>query len=254
MGDFIKELNIIDFLGMLLPGSILILVLSIDYSGAAIWSGYFGYSCGDGIKITILLVAGYVLGMLIHEAGHLLEKLFWSCPFLDPVSYAAAKVGKMYPQLFLPNFGKGEVCKYYCPSYKIGSLCKWIKEIKDHKSSIQDVRSENSKIQAELSKASDSRKRQLFEGFHVMMRNLLIVFAVIVGYLCIAAGEKSELKKIVCQWSQHIWFWPVCITVLALMAVRCWHYAYLRYKYSFEDYVQMQQNEKPSKASSSGAQ
>lgn len=36
MGDFIKELNIIDFLGILLPGSLLILVLSYDYSGAVI--------------------------------------------------------------------------------------------------------------------------------------------------------------------------------------------------------------------------
>ncbi len=239
MGDFIKELNIIDFLGMLLPGSVLILVLSIDYSGAAIWSGYFGYSCGDGIKITILLVAGYVLGMLIHEVGHLLEKLFWSCPFLDPVSYAAVKVGKMYPQLFLPDLGKGKICKRSGSSHKIGGLCKWVKEIKDNKRKILSVRSKNPKIQAELSKSSDSRKRQLFEGFHVMMRNLLIVFAVVAGYLCIAAGEKSELKRIVCQWSQHNWFLPVCITVLALMVVRCWHYAYLRYKYSFEDYVQL---------------
>ena len=34
MGDFIKDLNIIDFLGMLLPGAFVALCLSIQHPGA----------------------------------------------------------------------------------------------------------------------------------------------------------------------------------------------------------------------------
>ena len=58
MGDFIKELNIIDFLGMMLPGSLLILLFSMgNISISAVYTSYFGDSCSEGFKSTILLIS-----------------------------------------------------------------------------------------------------------------------------------------------------------------------------------------------------
>lgn len=40
MGDFIKELTIIDFLGMIVPGGMLVLLFSKDYELQNIWRDY----------------------------------------------------------------------------------------------------------------------------------------------------------------------------------------------------------------------
>ena len=41
MGDYIKELTTIDFLGILVPGSFLLLLFSLDYPVRDIWRFYF---------------------------------------------------------------------------------------------------------------------------------------------------------------------------------------------------------------------
>ena len=56
MGDFIKELTIIDFLGMMVPGSLLLLLLNEDLGIRNIWSGYFGQNAAA--DTSILLVTG----------------------------------------------------------------------------------------------------------------------------------------------------------------------------------------------------
>ena len=82
MGDFIKELTIIDFLGMIVPGGMLVLLFSKDYELQNIWRDYFE---NDMVANTIiLLIAGYLIGMLIHELGDILEKQIWKMNRLNP--------------------------------------------------------------------------------------------------------------------------------------------------------------------------
>ena len=70
MGDFIKDLNIIDFLGMLLPGAFVALCLSIQHPGAwQILETAIGCELSLSLRITVVLVVGYVIGMLLHELG-----------------------------------------------------------------------------------------------------------------------------------------------------------------------------------------
>lgn len=90
MGDFIKELTIIDFLGMIVPGGMLVLLFSKDYELQNIWRDYFE---NDMVANTIiLLIAGYLIGMLIHELGDVLEKQIWKMNRLNPRYYAAKEV------------------------------------------------------------------------------------------------------------------------------------------------------------------
>ena len=78
MGDFIKDLNIIDFLGMLLPGAFVALCLSIQHPGAwQILETAIGCELGLSLRITVVLVVGYVIGMLLHELGDRMEKCLW---------------------------------------------------------------------------------------------------------------------------------------------------------------------------------
>ena len=90
MGDFIKDLNIIDFLGMLLPGAFVALCLSIQHPGAwQILETAIGCELGLSLRITVVLVVGYVIGMLLHELGDRMEKCLWLVPVLHPRLYAA---------------------------------------------------------------------------------------------------------------------------------------------------------------------
>ena len=55
MGDFIKDLNIIDFLGMLLPGAFVALCLSIQHPGAwQILETAIGCELGLSLRITVV--------------------------------------------------------------------------------------------------------------------------------------------------------------------------------------------------------
>ena len=78
MGDFIKDLNIIDFLGMLLHGAFVALCLSIQHPGAwQILETAIGCELSLSLRITVVLVVGYVIGMLLHELGDRMEKCLW---------------------------------------------------------------------------------------------------------------------------------------------------------------------------------
>ena len=94
MSDYIKELNIVDFLGIIVPGSILILLLSGNNADLLLlWTSYFG---GDAIPLVrgiFLLIAGYLAGMVLHEIGDLAEKGVWCFTRLDPKAYAINAVG-----------------------------------------------------------------------------------------------------------------------------------------------------------------
>ncbi len=90
MGDFIKDLNIIDFLGMLLPGAFVALCLNIQHPGVwQVLANAIGCDLSFSMRIAVILVAGYVIGMLLHELGDRLEKCLWLVPVLNPRLYAA---------------------------------------------------------------------------------------------------------------------------------------------------------------------
>lgn len=93
MKDYVKELNIIDFLGIVVPGTLLVLLITGDNTDLLLWEDYFGSDATGWIKGTFLLIAGYLAGMLLHEIGDCLEKGAWCFHTLDPKAYAANAVG-----------------------------------------------------------------------------------------------------------------------------------------------------------------
>lgn len=83
MGDFIKELNIIDFLGLLLPGSFLLLM--VNYTQTHKLTG-LEFTAAD---IIFLIVGGYVVGSLLHDVWELIELAIWKViVFFDPKVHA----------------------------------------------------------------------------------------------------------------------------------------------------------------------
>lgn len=203
MKDFVKEFTVIDFLGMLPAGVLVILLLSYDWSEHLLWQGYFGDTCGEATKLAILLVAGYFVGMLLHELGDWVERALFHFQWLDPRRWAAYRVCEGETQ--------AEKAAFY-----------------------QQVKPKTPAALAAAAKEDVHGRLALFDGFHVAMRNLLVAVAVLAGYLLVTGGG-TPLGKMVCRaFSQ--WYWRAGgVAAVFLCAVRGYHYLYLKYKYVYEN-------------------
>lgn len=93
MSDFIKDFNMTDFLGIMFPGSVFFVILAKEMNIWShlynLWGSYFGVAA----QIAVVLILGYVIGMLIHEIGDIIERMMWVNPILNPRIYAALFVG-----------------------------------------------------------------------------------------------------------------------------------------------------------------
>lgn len=97
MGDIVKEFNMIDFLGMLLPGSLLMLLFGEEFGVWHMLKDFFGDENCIGTITVVVIIGGYAIGMLLHEIGDLLEKILWINPLANPRSYAAIST-RLYVQ------------------------------------------------------------------------------------------------------------------------------------------------------------
>ena len=297
MNDFLKELNIIDILGIGVPGCLLVLLLGGDQTAKLLWMDQFQ---GNPLALGILLiVAGSIVGMLIQELGDMIEKGLWLIPWLDPKVYAACAVNiesidksemdnHKYP---VPTGNTATVLKRVCGiTAFLVVLCAsvvfpfsmwhaaratnntaWIDwpawlgliplivtaavayrytkvfsgKTQDEKEKIESIRLANPYIQTRLVDHGNTSKRTLYDGWRFVMRNLILVFAI---------------SNLVCLWKPLDFYRQVAVNMvvangsmtfdlflltsiisiaLSLMLVRYFHYAFLRYKYSLEDYMEL---------------
>lgn len=202
MGDFIKDLNIIDFLGMLLPGSLYIMAAR-NFLPVNKLLEYFGDDPGTAVYVTFLLVGGYVIGMIFHEIGDLLEKLIFKVEFFDPRTYAAKRTG-LRDHLVTDKNMKEEAA-------------------------LRAIRKGDSTYFAVINGVTDVRKRNLFEGFRTMARNLLLVLILIFFHLKVLDGAETL---------QRIFYLIICVVLF----LRYYHYSYLKFKYSYEEYLSKPSN------------
>lgn len=122
MKDFFKELNIIDILGIGVPGCLLVLLLGGDQTAELLWMEQFqSHPLAFGI---ILIAVGSVVGMLIQELGDMIEKGLWLIPWLDPKIYAACVVSLNSLSDTKEKDLKNH--QYATPSGKLATILKWI--------------------------------------------------------------------------------------------------------------------------------
>lgn len=99
MEYLLKKIHMIDILGMLLPGGLLLLMLESDlhilnHLRTALW-----IEADKLLWLVVFLCLSYFAGMLLHEMGSVIEKILWKNPLLNPRVYVAAATGLMdkYP-------------------------------------------------------------------------------------------------------------------------------------------------------------
>lgn len=257
MGDFIKELNIIDFLGLLLPGSFLLLM--VNYTQTHKLTG-LEFTAAD---IIFLIVGGYVVGSLLHDVWEFIESIIWK-KFLptNPQIHAARDVDAEVRMnnidfIDLKNDveGKKPIDSDTTPNERNDNKTGNDSQKNDAQQGTRGAQSdgkqqktqwwdgyhwicqENPMIQTILVEKGNYRKRIVFDGFHVMMRNLFCAsILTIVIPLCV--GIPVPLYDFLSEYIKNSLAVVIIIAAgLALMAWRSWHYAYLKYKYSYEDFM-----------------
>lgn len=89
MEYLIKKINMIDILGIILPGGLILLLLESDLHMLNYLMTTLGVEADKLLWAVIFLSISYFAGMLLHEAGSLIEKMMWMNPLLNPRVYAA---------------------------------------------------------------------------------------------------------------------------------------------------------------------
>lgn len=276
MGDFIKDLNAIDFLGIMMPGSAFLLLLaymedlSSGNESASLLYSYFDTtspSIGQGI---LLIAFGYFWGMLFHELGDLIEGLSWRCKSLNPQYKAAYDV---YKRVQAKSIGQAEIVVFPIVLLVIIFLCTRINQFDDgsyikytdiiinlisiaiylsyNLAKNKILEKENPEIeskvhalpeiQTKIEKSGNIRKRTIFDGFHLMMRNLFLVifFVDLFAEIIKCPSPLTSCVVSISKNDPQIPRWTCALIILfaqLLMLSRYYHFAYLKYKYIFEDY------------------
>lgn len=300
MKDFFKELNIIDILGIGVPGCLLVMLLGGDQTAELLWMDQFqNHPLALGI---VLVIVGSIAGMLVQELGDMIEKGLWLIPWLDPKVYAACAVN-----INEINSDIMDDHKYPAPSGKTLVILKWVcgvtallvvigtsfifpfsmwkaafvtdatacvdyrawlglipllttailayryvkvlpKKDTDEWKKIESLRNANPYIQTKLVGHGNTSKRILFDGWRFVMRNLLLVWAIT---NLISLWKPLDFYRRVAKvmvsisgdmTSNLFWLTLLASCAISLIIVRYFHYAFLRYKYSLEDYVELYQD------------
>lgn len=308
MKDFFKELNIIDILGIGVPGCLLVLLLGGDQTAELLWMEQFqNHPLAFGI---VLIVAGSLAGMLIQELGDLIEKGLWMIPWLDPKTYAAFVVNTdsldieslekqkysnstetahpwirwicvaaaalviLCASVMLP-FAMWRSAVVSAAGAKVGAGA-WLGLVpllgggavvyllrlrlpekgSEAEKKIFAIRSANPYIQTLLVGHGNTSKRTLYDGWRFVMRNLVLVLAIT---NLISLWKPLDLYRRVADMmvgsdgsmTINLFFLMLVFSgTIMLMLVRYYHYAYLRYKYSLEDYIQLVEEAKKPKEES----
>ena len=306
MKDYFKELNIIDILGIGVPGCLLLLLLGGDQTAELLWMDQFNnHPLAFGI---VLIAVGSLAGMLLQELGDMIEKGLWLIPCLDPKVYAAYIVNtddlkaeqmkdledhataipegdaaKAMSIVSLLATGAVILCAavlFPCAmvhaalprqtaarssllpilglsplAVTAGAVLLLRTKLPDQKSDawtkINTLRCANPYIQTRLVNHGNTSKRTLFDGWRFVMRNLILVLAMT---NLISLWKPLDLYRRVAgemigpggNMSLDLFFLTLLVScAVSLMLVRYYHYAYLRYKYSLENFMRLDKEDDP---------
>ena len=291
MSDLIKEFKMTDLLGMMMPGSLVVLLFGWEFGLWDYMSGRTVFPKGDGFLTVLVLVTGYAAGMLIHELADILEKFLWRNPVVDPRTQAVAASGYILPDnnsnsqqpqsdqqddlkkdilctLFIfvllgaaivIAFGTQEniiqsvfvgivagvvFCFFfwYVMDQRLINICKqYDGDLKKNKASVMLARQNNDVLtyhyQAHVYGSEEYermvlRKHDLFDGFRTMARNTFLTILLLCDY---GAMTNGALAALYIKGRNNPKVLSLVIVVMILLAVRFYHYTYLRYKYIYED-------------------
>lgn len=285
MSDLLKEFKMTDLLGMMMPGAFVVLLFGWEFGLWERMGSRTVFPKGEIFLSVAVLVAGYAVGMLIHELADWLEKCMWQEPIIDPRTlavltsgYVSKKKDKLKTLAELKEAYESICAKTVIIFVLLGAIaglsiggmgggmcgavmslvvyavlrcsmekkqCELCEQIADelakNKARVMDARQDNGVLsyrsQAHVYGSEEYermvlRKRDLFDGFRTMARNIFLTVLLLGGYSSLTHDKLAGLRQNILERPTVL---GLIVVVMVLLAVRFYHYTYLRYKYIYED-------------------
>ena len=108
MKDMVKEFGMVDLLGMIFPGSVLMVLICAECGAWPMIEQFVGSGAMGVVKTAVILFGGYALGMLLHDIGDMAERMLWQIPVFNPkvsVLLANGDAALFFPSPDLPEGG-----------------------------------------------------------------------------------------------------------------------------------------------------
>lgn len=132
MKDLIKEFTMLDLLGMIFPGSVLMVLICAECGVWPVVQGFVGESMMTAVKTVVILFGGYALGMLLHDIGDVFEHLLWRNPLFNP------KVTVLIDKVYLKNYfneqkgkkrGEEKMCACHAAAVLFRRFPRWFRAV-----------------------------------------------------------------------------------------------------------------------------
>jgi hypothetical protein len=76
MSSFFSKLNLYDFLGYIIPGSLIVLILNSFFENVLDTNFILNVNDGSIVETTSFIILSYFIGILMHELSQIIEKYF----------------------------------------------------------------------------------------------------------------------------------------------------------------------------------
>ncbi len=117
MDKYFKEFTIIDYIGIALPGIILFFFVFDTETVVNFFNNMFAFDISQEMELLvytiILIIMGYITGVILHELMDLLEKQFTKVVIFNPKIYALKNFSNenINKILIIEDYDKNEKCK-----------------------------------------------------------------------------------------------------------------------------------------------
>ena len=280
MENLTGKISLIDILGMMLPGGLTLMLFENDIGFLSFMSESMGEQHNVILWGISFLLGSYFVGMMLHELSSMLEKLLWLNPITDPRVYAVVKTGffvNELPQksenwrveagtvfllaqtallgfLYLAS-GCGNIAEFFVSANVLaGTILIVHRTYYEQLFSImkEDILLEGREAVFQLEVRSyrmlnktgeRTRKMEVFNGFRILARSILAMFAVAQTYVVLSQGNEASYLV---QLEDQIRSTPALAFLRQLMVVvliaRYWHYSCLQYLYRYNAFFQSSEN------------
>lgn len=263
----------IDILGMLIPGGLLLLLFEQDIHCLEYLTKLLGVGANNILWIAIYICGSYLIGALLHEIGSAIELLLWRNPLVDPRVFAAVATGHtnlsttgdqvdnnckritqqvvviifnllcVFPAVVVVCLAVGQFNLFMCVLCLLSILvlpfaCNFFKLIDAAKNrSIWTAFRGLSPIdipKEAFSNDENERKYGLFRGYRSLARSLLILLAIAQLYVkCCPHESESYLVGFLEHISTEPRFAVLYVLSVITLVMRYWRFSYLSYIYRY---------------------
>lgn len=262
MKQFLEAFTIIDFWGIMVPGGFFVFFLNSFYPLGAVYKDIIGQYVEKPTEFGLavfLLVVSYIIGSLIHETADAIDAIIrW---IVEGIEYLSNKEKEKKPKKAKKGASRDQMssCRFskivFTRKRAFSGLSESLQEKYSTDSGVGGIKIElttdsitlrknTNDILTALYSAGKVGKLSLFDSFRVMSRNSALVIGIWLGISVWKHVDVFSADGLTLFTAHHL----AAGVLIIIFLFRSIHYSRLKYKYAYESYDRMiQEQEQTSK-------